>query len=248
MTATAKGTAVSERSTPAARKWLGSVWGPAGALHALCCLAGLAAGLWPGAIHPSSFDTTSAVLPTPATLAIGQVVFFWLIYPLVLLRRRTRPGVSVGWRAVLLEPAAMLVSATPFYLMAAALGDAGLVDVLRVALYVAACWPIVWAVWVWLRIPSARTMVLLALVLVALGGPALTYMLLEFVTEGHGAMVRAVPILRAWSLGARSETLLTRPIWAWLLWPTVGAAALLAGIARSRRGTEEPPSFRPGRD
>ncbi len=248
MTATAKGAPVSEHSTPAGRDWLGSVWGPAGALHALCCLAGLSAGLWPGAIHPSSFDTTSAVLPTLGTVAIGQAAFFWLIYPLVLLRRRTRPGVSPGWRAVLVEPLAMLVSAIPFYLMAAALGDAGAVDVLRVALQMVAFWPIVWAAWVWLRIPSARTAVLLTMVLVALGGPAVTYMLLEFVTEGYGGMYHATVTLRAWALGARGETLLTRPLWAWLLWPTVGAAALLAGIARSRRGTEEPPSFRPGRE
>jgi hypothetical protein len=244
----AKGTAMGDHHRQATRGWLGSVWGPAGALHALCCLAGLAVGLWPGEIRPSSFDTTSAVLPTLRTVAIGQVVFFWLVYPLVLLRRRVRPGISPGGLAVVVEPPVIVLTAAPFYLIAAGLGDAGPGDVVRVALYVACSWPIVWAAWAWLKLPAARTAVLLGLALVTLAGPAATYMLLEFVTEGHATLRGAIPVLRAWSLGAPSDVLLVRPYWTWLLWPTVGLLAMLAGIARSRRGTEEAPSFRPGRE
>jgi hypothetical protein len=244
----AKGMAMGEQRQDATRGWLGSVWGPAGALHALCCLAGLAAGLWPGTIHPSGFDTRSAVLPTLRTVAVAQIAFFWLVYPLVLLRRRVRPGISPGWRAVVVEPPVILLTAIPFYVMAAALGNATLWDVLRVALYVASGWPVVWAAWMWLRLPSARTPVMLAMALVVLAGPAVAYMLLEFVTSGYRAVFNAAGVLRAWSLGGRSETLVTRPYWTWLLWPTVGLLAMLAGIARSRRGTEETPPFRPGRE
>jgi hypothetical protein len=56
-------------------------------LYLACCLIGLALGLWPEAVRPSLEDIRTAPLPTLRCVALAQVAFILLVYPLVLASR-----------------------------------------------------------------------------------------------------------------------------------------------------------------
>ncbi|MFP4054454.1 MAG: hypothetical protein ACLFV7_11400 [Phycisphaerae bacterium] len=224
-------------------------WGPMGALHALCCLLGLVAGLWPDAVHPAA-STRSAVLPTLSAVVVGQGVFLLLVYPLLLLRRQVHGTADPYGRRVTGESVVALLTAAPFYVIGAFLADGTWLDAARVALQVALLFPLAWAAGLWLGRPTARSAVLVAMAVIALGMIASWYIAAEFVPDAPRAILwEAAPLLRLWSLGlGRQEALFVGPIWAWAIWPTLAAVAGLVHLLTRPKRDKEAPTFKPGRE
>jgi len=217
-------------------------WRVAGGLYLGAMLAGLAAGLWPEAIFPPTGGAKASPLPVLQSLAVAQVAFVLLMYPLVLLCRAERsPALRAGyWRSVVAESFVLLVVSVPFYIPAAFLADAVAADVVRTAACVASVFPLAWAAGGHFaarrRAPWA---VLLALVLIALGLPAVVYVALEFFPAGAAAAPGNLsPLVFAWrTAAARLPGILPRPLWAWLVWP-VAAICLSLGMAAAGRRRE----------
>jgi len=211
-----------------------ALWQPAGLIYLCLMLAGLAAGLWPEAIHPT--DRPAAVLPVLRTVAAAQVAYVLLAWPVVLLRRG-RIGGRGFWAAAAVEALGMLAAAVPLYVLAAWFGDATVRDVLRTALYVAAVMPLAPAAAKWMSRSVWRPWVLTGLLVVALGLPAACYIVGEFVAPGPQAgLLHISPLVGAWRAAMpRGEGVLPRPVWAWVAWPL--AAAVVASIA-PRRGKD----------
>ncbi|MCK4602408.1 MAG: hypothetical protein KAU28_08065, partial [Phycisphaerae bacterium] len=87
---------------------LSSGWRPAGLGFLAACLAGLAVGLWPDAVYPSKQIVRPASLPALQTLALAQISFMLLAYPLVLLRRDEFGGQRPRWANSAVEVATWL--------------------------------------------------------------------------------------------------------------------------------------------
>ena len=147
-----------------------AAWSPAGAAYLALLLAGLAVGLWPEAIYVSKSGLPAAPPPALRVVALVQVAYVLLIYPLVLLARARRaaadpdPGAAAilgrreradaGGRYLLacaVESAVLLLAAVPFYVAAAWFADAVAADVVRTAICVACLFPIAWSAGAWLR-------------------------------------------------------------------------------------------------
>ena len=86
------------------------------------------------------------------------------------------------------------------------------------------------AQWADPRRSAAMTVVALVAATVAVGGPVACYLLAELADSPAGAawLRRATPAVFAFGLARRSPDLLATPLWAWLLWPAVGALAAAA--------------------
>lgn len=205
-------------------------------LAALLC--GLAVGLWPGAVCPSRQEIPAAPLPTLQCLAISQVVYFLLVWPMAtLIQRRQQGGGALSMTAELLLHAAI---AAPFYVAGAFLADATLTDGLRTVLYVASLLPLSLAGGMWLtRRPAWRAVTVLVLLAAVLGLPAAYYIAREFFYAsplGYAKQLwRLGPITFAWeAAGSRMSFLLARPIWAAVVWAVVGTFAALWELAIPR--------------
>jgi len=227
-------------------------WRPAGLLYLAALLVGLGAGLWPERLWPALAETAAAPLPTLQTLALAQLLFVLLVYPLVLLKRfgtsETPPaGAAVPyWRPVLAESAVFMVLAVPFYVPAAFLADATARDVLRHAICIGSFFPLAWlagahgahgrrGAWV----------VTLGLLVAALGMPAACYIAAEFLTPPLAYWLScATPAVLVWdTAAARGASLLPAPLWAWLGWLAVAAGAgVLGAMIPPRRGATESPA------
>lgn len=73
---------------------LSAFWRPSGVIYLACMLAAMAVGLWPEVVDPS--PSPSSPLPVLRTLAAGQAVFIFLIWPLVALWRSQREAADVA--------------------------------------------------------------------------------------------------------------------------------------------------------
>jgi hypothetical protein len=121
-------------------------WRPAAAWYFALSLAGLAAGLWPGAIFfPRSL--VGGALPALQSLGVAQVAFFLLAYPLIVSRRASKPSPMPKrvWLPCALESGLLLAATAPLYAAAAWVSDAVWGDCLRSALAVACLCPLSWA-------------------------------------------------------------------------------------------------------
>ena len=218
---------------PLAQGPLAQAWAPAGAIYLAVMTAGLAAGLWPQAIHASKSGLLTAPPPALAAVAVAQVGYLLLIHPLVLLRRAPAPRY---WAARVVESAAYLVAGAPFYVVAAWMSDAVVADVVRTAACMACLWPVTWAAGRWLQqVPKARPTVTLLLLIAALGLPATYYLVREFVSPQGGSWLWSLaPATLAWDNAAsRLPGPLPRPAWALGVWLAVAlAAAMLRRAAR----------------
>jgi len=217
-------------------------WRPAAAVYFLFALTGLAAGYWPASIyHPLALQ--GGPLPSHQALAVAQVAFFLLAYPLILARRK--PG-DRFWFPCILESAALLAATAPLYAAAAFLADAVWTDCLRSALAVASFCPLSWAAGRCLgpggtggagRWSSA---VLIVLLLAAVGLPWAGYACRDFLGGARAApaadaLWHATPATFAWDAAAsRLGGLWPRPVWVIPLW--LAAAAGLAALS-ARRGS-----------
>ena len=206
-----------------------------------CCLAGLAVGLWPDVFWPTGPDFRPPPLPTLRTLALAQGLYFLLIHPLLLLHRRSADLV-VEW----VELLSLFLAALPILAGAAWLADATWIDAARGQLAVAGLTPVSLLAGRLLHRRRWRGPVLLGMLLLALGLGGVWYLALDFLPPRLHATVRLI-----WPIGFLQEVsasrlgeFLPRPIWAWLLWPTVGCAVSLGIVllkpSRRREGTSTP--------
>jgi len=210
-----------------------AAWRPAGIIYLIVVLAALGAGLWSEAVWPSFLPARPAPLPALQTLAVGQVAFILLIYPLVILHRAGRGETGRYWAEVIIESCVYMLVTVPFYLAAAYLADAVAADVIRAAAYAAGIWSLAWSAGWWLvRRPKSRPVVMLVLLLAALALPAGYYIAREFLTAGPAHWLRRLaPATFAWEAAAsRPSVSPAGPLWPWLIWPGVALVAVLVNL------------------
>lgn len=200
-------------------------------LQAAALLVGLAAGLWPQAIFPSKSPAGGGALPALQALAVSHVIFVLLVRPLVLMRGASG-GPSRPAR-VIVTVALYVLTGAPFYVAAAWLGDAGPVDVIRTAVYVACLAPLGWAAGTYMAGGrSGSSWVLLAMLLLVAGVPAAHYIAREFLSgAGNAGWLWVLgPATGVWDVAAaRGESIVPRPLWPLAIY-LIGAA----GIALAR--------------
>lgn len=221
-----------------------SAWRPAAAWYFLFCLIALAAGFWPGAIHPSATEQGGA-LPALRCLAVAQAAFFLLAYPLILARRVRLRGAARFWSSCAAESAVLLAAAAPLYAAAAWVSDALWTDCLRAALAVACLCPLAWSAGLWVaRGRGWAGAAMIGLLVAAVGLPWACYVCLDFAGAERGAawLWQAAPATLAWNSGApRGEVWWPRPPWACVTWLAVAAAgALLVSILRAHAPAQAP--------
>ncbi len=247
--------------TPPIGRWaiFSVFWQPVGAIYLLVCLVGLAAGLWPDAIYPSTSDLRPAPLPALHTLAVAQVGFFLLLYPIVLFRRNSiqsesRPSTGPGrpealegrnpkpclpaGRSEILETLGLFIATVPFYAAAGWVSDATAVDCLRTGIAVGVICPMSWVAGRLLGRPAARGPVLTGLLVITIGLPGLYYIFRDFlrILPAERIIWYLSPVTFAWSASAaRNPSLLPEPIWAFLIWPGAAAMGALICIIASRK-------------
>ena len=220
-----------------------AIWQPAGVIYLAVLLVAMAAGLWHEAIYPPREALQPAPLPTLQTLAVGQVAFFLLIYPLILLRRISRQPIRHKWARRVIETAGLFAVTVPFYLAAAYLADAVASDVVRVAIYMACLVPLSCVAGSLLARARVAPVVLLGMLIVAMGLPAACYLAREFFAARPGFWGwQLCPASFAWELArARGGQCLPSPAWAVLVWPGVAAGAALLGALLGHNRQDESP-------
>jgi len=222
--------------------WLAAAWRPAGLAYLAVCLAALLVGLYARAVYPAHGQVPAAPVPGLQAVAVGQVLFFLLVHPLIVLRRSDRGQIGRYWAETVAESLTYLVVTTPIYTAAAFLADATATDVLRSAAALGCLLPAVWSAGAILHArPKARPVVVL-LMLIAAALPAGEYIHGEFLRVldvGQGWLV--APVTFAWRAAAsRGEGLLPRPGWVAMVHLLAAGALASAGLLGSRRRTSEP--------
>lgn len=217
---------------------LSAFWRPAGAVYLACCLTALAAGLWPEGLMPPEQSTTLTPPPTLQTLAVGQVVFVMLVYPLVLWRRRSMASLSPCCLHAAAESVGLLVVTIPLYITAGFFADATTTDVIRTAIAVALLLPAAWTAGLLLARGLFRPVVLVVLISAVVGGPAMVYIVLEFLPELATGAGEASPVVLLWRTAVERQTaVFPEPLWSALLWPGLAGAGFLAQMLVPHRYT-----------
>ena len=221
---------------PTRNRILAGAWRPASLLYLTALLAAMAIGLWPEAIFPSRADVRAAPLPALQVLAVVQVSYFLLVYPLIVLVRSARRTPQPYLAPALAEVVTQLLIALPFYVAAGYLADATLLDCLRTAAYVSCvCLAALAAGALLAEDTPAKAPILLILIIAAVGLPAAYYLAREFLAalgQPHW-LWHLAPATFAWETAAsRPPTQPQTPLWApgplwpWLVWPALAAAGL----------------------
>lgn len=206
-----------------------AVWRPTVAVYLGACLAALAAGLCPEAIRPHDHAHTLTPSPALQTLAVVQVVFVMLIYPLILWRRRGSDPRRGYWSRAAVEGVGFMAAAVPMYVVAGYFSDATVGDVVRTAIAVALVLPAAWTAGVLLERGLLRPVVVVVLLAAVVGGPAMVYIQREFLPELTIDCSAASPVVLIWrTAAARQGELVPGPLWAAFLWPGVAAAGWFA--------------------
>lgn len=210
---------------------------PAALVFFLFCVAGVVCGLWPELIYvpPEGETVSGGTLPVLPCLAVAQVVFFSLVYPLICLHRDGEPlAVSAA------EAGVMFVLAMPLYYAASVFSDAAAADCFRAWIAAVAVLPLALAFGRLLRAERYRTPGLAGMILFCPVPPLLYYLVIEFCPALNPAWIAEFsPVLYAWSnAGSRMSPgqwpVLPAPLWSPAAWIVIGAALLLLC-----RGNEE---------
>ena len=229
-------------------------WRVSGASYLACLLASFALGLWPQAVDPRL--SGAAVLPTLRGVALGQVFFILLVYPLCAAwraQRRSRQDAALPanvatspWTSaarIALEWLGYAIVSVPFYLAGCWFADATAQDAFRTALAVAAFLPAGMIAACWMHRPAARPIVLLLALLALFAAPAACYVILEFLPrfKATAAAVWAfAPLTFTWdAANSRGDRWLPQPAWSILFWLGLTAAAGFLRLAIGRRRKEE---------
>jgi len=199
-------------------KFLANFWKPSGAIYLGFCLAGLLAGLWVDTIYINPNELTTPVLPVLHTLAIAQVLFFLLAWPLIILQRHKTKATSIP--EAVIEILGFFIVTVPFYFVAARFSDATLIDSLRAAITVAAFCPLGLAAARLMTYSSVHPWVLLGLIVVSIAPIGLYYIFREFLHEVPAEWIWDVsPVNFTWTnTTQRITTLLPKPLWVWCFW------------------------------
>ncbi|MBS3734718.1 MAG: hypothetical protein KGY99_07305 [Phycisphaerae bacterium] len=222
-----------------------ALWRLQGAGYLAMCVLAVALGLYPHLAYVSP-GAGGAALPALSILAAGQVLFALVVWPLAQLHRAgssAAGGTADNAAAGAVELLGWLLATVPFYVAAGWVADATVGDVVRVAMYVAAVWTLPLAAGTWCTGPRSDTGaargawgMLLGLLVVALGGPAVYYIAAEFATPSAAAVVaRVAPAVHAWQLASFRGSWLPEPRWCVLLWPALAGVAALTRLALRRR-------------
>jgi len=203
------------------------VWTAGGLLWLAANLAALAVGLFPRAVHPAGAPT---VPPALQALAVGQVAFALIAYPLMIHARGRRPR----WRDAA-EWVVWALLAAPFVGAAAWLADADAPDVARAATIVVvafAAGSLLGRVALVGR--AAASVALLAGLVAVAGGPAAVHLAWTYLAPGPGppeTLWRLCPTTFAWSAAASGGgAWLPSPLWPPAIW--VAVAGLLWTLGR----------------
>ena len=214
-------------------------------------LAALAAGAFPEMFLPAHVADRLACPPALQLLLAAQAGFLIMFCPLIIARRAgCRPSAFLpDLPAEAGEFLILLIASAPLYLVAAWLSDATALDVLRGVLYLAGVAVAAWGLGLWASAGRAAILSAVAFVAVAaaLAAPVVYYLVAE-VTDA-GTRVRwlwsAGPITCAFSVAAaRGDHWYPAPLWAWALWPAVGAALVCGRLLMPR--PQLPPPYAQG--
>jgi hypothetical protein len=226
---------------------------PAGVAFLLVSLLALAGGLFLDRLLPP--DAAAAWHSPPALQALlaAQAAFLLLFGPFMAggsSVRRERPARNDSADAP--EPAGcplriggtwalqfllLAVMSAPLYLAAAWFADATAQDALRGLLYLAGVAAAAWGLGLWARAGGlAATLVCLFVASAALAAPVALYFLAELAERSAGWLYLASPTTCALAVAAsRQAAWLPQPLWAWAIWPAVGAALVFARLAVGAR-------------
>ena len=191
-------------------------------------LAALAAGAFPEMLLPAHVAGRLACPPALQALLAAQAGMLIMFCPLVIARRAERRAFLPELLSEAGEFLTLLVAGVPLYLVAAWLSDAAAIDVIRGLLYLSGVGVAAWALGLWAAAGRAALLSAVALVGVAaaVGAPVVYYLVAEMSQAGTrlGWLWSAGPVTCAFSVAARSRQWHPDPLWAWALWPGVGAA------------------------
>lgn len=206
----------------------GRAFPPAAGVSLLFLLAGLAAGLFPGAIYLPKWSDPATALPTLGALAMAQAAFFLLGWPIVLLWRRQHRR-DVRPMELACQVLAMLIVSLPLYALAAWLAGAGPSEVTHTLLEVVAVIPLGLAGGYWLMHRPTRSPALIALTGLTVGLPMAWYIVFDFLPSVPSEWLwQLSPLLRVYSAAIEpARTALPSPLWAWLILPAVGVLLLI---------------------
>lgn len=217
-------------------QFLWAMWQPGMLLQFVVLLIFLGMGLWPQTVYPPSEGSARAALPTLQTVAMGQVSYFFLVFPLVMLRRFGRGQVTRPGAQCLGTLVGSILLGLPFYLVAAYLADATSIDGVRTMTLVAMLWPAGWAAGAWMRRPSATAVVMTASLIAMAGLPAMVYVVKEFLPAWPADWLwDFAPATLTWQVAQSRQGLVSGPGWAALAWLAIAlAAGAAATVVRSR--------------
>ncbi|HHH75652.1 MAG TPA: hypothetical protein ENL03_01345 [Phycisphaerae bacterium] len=159
-------------------------------------------------------------------MAVGQVGFFLLIYPVILLTRAKRSdGLGKMFPASVIECAALLAISVPLLIVAAFLSDATASDAVRVMILEISLLPVSLACGLWLRRPRMRTVVWTVMILSVLALPAVYYVFYDFLPAVKARWLWDIaPVTLVWqNASARGGSWMVAPAWAQFAWLAVAA-------------------------
>jgi len=206
------------------RSLLRAAWRPGAVVYLGCCLVSLAAGLGSGFVLPRP-QPGPAPLMVLQTVAVGQVVFFLLIYPVILLSRARRNDKRKIFPESIIECTTLLAIAAPLLIIAAFLSDATAMDVVRIIILEISFLPVSLACGLWLGRPGARTAVWASMLLSLLALPVVYYIFYDFVPGVNASWLwDFAPTTLVWkNASARGSSWLVSPLWAQFAWLALAA-------------------------
>ncbi len=211
------------------------LWRGAGVAFLAVSLAALAAGAFPELIVPAHVADRMASPPALRAVLAAGAGFVILFCPLVLARRgEVRPTLRC-FLAATGEYLLVVIAAIPLYVVAAWLADAVVLDVVRGVLYLTGVAVGAWGLALWASAGRGWLLTAAALLaaIVAIAMPVTYYLVAELTAAGYRLdwLWQAAPVTCAFSVAAsRSGTWHPAPLWAWALWPAVGAALTFARL------------------
>ena len=203
-------------------KTLKHLWRPAGLIYLSLCVCGMICGLYPDSIYvyPDGTGIYSVTLPVLQALCFSQMLFVFLVYPLVLMQRDDTRLI-----AIMPEITGLCMVTVPLVIVCARMSDATPVDLLRSAQLLLVALPLSITMGRLLARKGLESIVLVFMVGLSLMLPLLWYIFTEFFPASSTRFLLDIcPPVHIWMVASQRDTLLPDP---W--WP--GAVFLVAGVS-----------------
>jgi len=224
---------------------LDAAWRPAGLVYLAAMLIALAVGLWPGSIRASVDPYSPASTPAVQTLTIGQVGFYLVAYPVIVLFRASGKRPWRWWPDTVIETLFWTLLGAAFFVPAVWLSGSSVSDAIRGMVYVCGFWPMAWVCGAWLASRKAGgSAVMFVSILAAMGLPWLWYVSVEFFPPAgwHDVLWKLCPVTQGWDVAApRGGQGGLSPVWAIVIWPAMAAAMFALWVivpARNKAGQD----------